>query len=581
MKGRDGSREKLKLVGPYLAAHRKNYSLYTLMLFLSSLFSLFVPWYMKNAIDSLKTSGGRPLFARSLLLMAVFALLHSYFRFLGRRGFLLQARRIESEIREDLFDGMLYSPMETYDRFSTGDLMSRSVNDLTSIWLLLGPGLLTLTATVITYVIAFLFMVRIDPLLTGVIFSIVPLVVLLGRFYSRRLYNLYRASQEVLSRISDRLNNYIQGIRVIKAYSMENFTKEEFSRVAGEYSRKNIKVAKVSSLFHGTVALASGLGVLLILLIGGNSVVKGTLSMGGFVAFTAYLAMLSFPTIAMGWVINLFQRGASAASRICEVMEGEGEGTCKGDYEEINKIEFLRVSFKYRTRDTAVLNNFNLCIKKGEALGVTGLTGAGKSSLVKLILGFYEPDEGEILINGVPLNQYGSERIRKKVGVALQDSHLFSDTVLNNISFPLDGPDLALAQRWARTSHIEGDIEGFPGKYDAIVGERGVTLSGGQRQRVSLSRTLCHGAKVLILDDTFSSVDVETEKKILENILNQKEELTLLVISHRISALSICDRIAVLEGGTIVEEGSEEELLALKGQYFRFHMKQLLTGEDP
>jgi len=578
--GRDGPRERLKFLGRYLAAHRKNYSFYILMLFLSSLFSLFVPWYMKNAIDSLKTSGGRPLFARSLLFMAVFALLHCYFRFMGRRGFLLQARRIESEIREDLFDGMLHSPMDTYDRFSTGDLMSRSVNDLTSIWLLLGPGLLTLTATVITYVIAFFFMVRIDPLLTGVIFSIVPLVVLLGRFYSRRLFNLYRASQEVLSRISDRLNNYIQGIRVIKAYSMENFTKEEFSRVAGEYSRKNIEVAKVSSLFHGTVALASGFGVLLILVIGGNSVVKGTLSMGGFVAFTAYLAMLSFPTIAMGWVINLFQRGASAASRIGEVMEGEGEGTSKGDAEEINKIEFLRVSFKYRTRDTAVLNNFNLSLKRGEALGITGLTGAGKSSFVKLILGFYEPDEGEIQINGIPLNQYGRERIRKKVGVALQDSHLFSDTVLNNISFPLDGPDLALAKRWAKTSHIEGDIEGFPGKYDAIVGERGVTLSGGQRQRVSLSRTLCHGAKVLILDDTFSSVDVETEQKILENILGHKEELTLLVISHRISALSICDRIAVLEGGTIIEEGSEEELLALKGQYFRFHMKQLLTGED-
>lgn len=566
------------MIIPYLARRRGHYLLYTVALLLASISGLFVPWYMKIAIDSLR-GGERDAFLHSLGVMVLFAIAHALFRFAGRRGFLVQAREVEYEIRETLFTSLLHAQISSFDRFSTGDLMSRSVNDLTSMWLLLGPGLLTFTGTIVTYVIGLFFMLRINPLLTGLVFSLVPLVVFLGRLYSRRLYRMYRKVQELLSRMSDRLQNYFQGIRIIKAYSMEGSVLEEFSGVAGEYSHKNIEVSKVSALFHGTVGFASGLGILAVLLVGGRFVVKGKMTVGGFVAFSSYIALLSFPTIAIGWVINLFQRGAAAAGRIGEVMAIPEERKGKMSEKEIRTIEFKDVHFQYPGRDVSVLSGLNLRIGKGETVGITGITGSGKSSLLPLLLGFYDPRGGRVLINGLPVSSYDLKWVRKKIGVAFQDPHLFSESILSNISFPLDFVDREVARTSAKVAEIHTDVVSFPEAYETLLGERGVTLSGGQRQRVALSRTVSHDSEFLILDDTFSSVDVHTEKRILENISLFRGEKTIVVISHRLTALSLCDRIIVMEGGAVVEEGSKEALLENKGLYYRLYMRQIVTGE--
>lgn len=558
---------------------RKNwYLLFSFLRFLSSLTGLFVPWYVKNAVDSIKMDGGSRLFIHALLLMLLFAFLQGLFRFFGRRGFLVLARDIEGDIREDLFGKVITAPYPFYDSFATGDIMSRAVNDLNSIWLLVGPGFLTLIGTVFTYVIGIFFLLRIDPFLTLLVFILVPLAAIFGRVYSRRLYRLHRSAQETLSLLSDRLNNFIQGIRIIKSYTMEKFVAREFSRTSEDYCEKNVEVAKVSALFHGTFAGATGFGVLLVLAVGGLFVIKGRISLGGFVAFTSYIGILSYPAIAVGWIINLYQRGASAAGRINELMEVEGEPGGEEADDEIQTLELAGVRFSYLGGDSPVLDGVDLLIEKGEAIGITGLTGSGKSTIVKLLLGFYEPDEGEIRINGKPLTFFERGWIRKKIGVVFQDAHLFSETVLENISFPLEEPSFERSVDCARLASVDREIDAFPGKYQAVIGERGVTLSGGQKQRLTVARTICHESEVIVLDDSFSSVDGKTEKTILDNLAKLKGEKTIILITHRLSTLSLCDRIVVMDGGKVIEEGTEEELLKRRGLFFRFSVRQSLEG---
>jgi ATP-binding cassette subfamily B protein len=559
---------------------RKNaYVLFSFLRFLSSLTGLFIPWYLKNAVDSIKIDGGSRVFTQALLLMLLFAFLQGLFRFFGRRGFLVLARDIEGEIREDLFGKVITAPYPFYDSFATGDIMSRAVNDLNSIWLLVGPGFLTLIGSVFTYVVGIFFLLRIDSFLTLLVFILVPLAALFGRVYSRRLYRLHRSAQETLSLISDRLNNFITGIRIIKSYTMEKFVGQEFSRTSEDYCEKNVEVSKVSALFHGTFAGVTGFGVLFVLAVGGLFVIEGRISLGGFVAFTSYIGILSYPAIAVGWIINLYQRGASAAGRIQELMEVEGEPGGVEEDDEIQTLELAGVRFSYLGGgDIPVLDGVDLLVEKGEAIGITGLTGSGKSTIVKLLLGFYEPDEGEIRINGKPLASFERGWIRKKIGVVFQDPHLFSETVLENISFPLEEPSFERSVECARLASVDQEIDTFPGQYQAVIGERGVTLSGGQKQRLTVARTICHESEVIVLDDSFSSVDGKTEKSILHNLSKLKGKKTIILITHRLSSLSLCDRIVVMDGGRVIEEGTEEELVKRRGLFFRFSVRQSLEG---
>ncbi len=562
----------------YMKRRKDRYALFSVLRFLSSLTGLFVPWYLKSAVDSMKIEGGTPLFIDALLLMLLFAFLQGLFRFFGRRGFLVLARDIEGDIRDDLFRKVVNAPYPFYDRFATGDIMSRAVNDLNAIWLLLGPGFLTLIGTAFTYVIGVFFLLRIDPFLTLLVLVLIPLAALFGRVYSRRLYRLHRSAQETLSLLSDRLNNFITGIRIIKSYTMEDFVAGEFSHTSEDYCDKNIEVSKVSALFHGTFAAATGFGVLLVLAVGGLFVIQGRISLGGFVAFTSYIGILSYPAIAVGWIINLYQRGTSAAGRIRELMEMEEEPGGAEEDEGIMTLELEGVTFSYIEGGSPVLDGLDLRVEKGEAVGITGLTGSGKSTIVKLLLGFYQPRSGKIRINGKPLASFKKGWLRRKVGVVFQDPHLFSDTVLENISFPLDEPSFDRSVACAAMASVDREIETFPGQYQAVIGERGVTLSGGQKQRLTLARTICHESELIVLDDSFSSVDGRTEKNIIGNLMKLKGTRTIILISHRLSALSLCDRILVMDEGKVIEEGTEEALLKRGGLFYRFSVRQSLEG---
>lgn len=518
------------------------------------------------------------MFYTSLLYMLTFAFLQGVFRFFGRRGFLVLARDIEAEIRSDLFKKVVSAPYPYYSNYTTGDIMSRTVNDMNAIWLLTGPGLLTLIGTLFTYAIGIYFLLRINTFLTLLVFILVPMAALFGRVFSRRLYRLHRSAQEMLSVLSDRLNNFINGVRIIKSYTMEGFVGKEFSQASRDYCLKNIEVSKVSSLFHGTFAAATGFGVLLVLAVGGMFVIEGKITLGGFVAFTTYIGILSYPAIAVGWIINLFQRGASAAGRIRELMDVKEETGGPERENTIESIELSGVDFSYPGGGPPVLKDFTLRVEEGTTVGIAGLTGSGKSTITKLLLGFYEPDGGEIRINGKPMGIFDRSWIREKIGVVFQDPHLFSESVLENISFPLEAPDFAMSVECAKYASIDNEIQSFPGKYQAVIGERGVTLSGGQKQRLTVARTICHKSDVIVLDDAFSSVDMSTERRILNNLMKMRGEKTIILISHRLSTLSLCDRIVFVDAGRVVEEGKYDELLEKGGLFTRFSARESLEG---
>lgn len=556
---------------------------------------VFIPWLIRDAIDGLAMPDGASRLRRTVSLILLLALGHALLRWLSRRGLLVSAKRIEQALRGDVFAHVARLPLSFFSRVPTGDVMSRLTNDLSSIWLFMGPGVLMLTGTVVSWLLSIVFMFRISVSLTLAALAAAPFVVLASREYGRRFHRLHRESQQSLSAMNEALHEDISGIRLVKAYGLEREMAARIDVATRDYYGRNISLSRTSATFHALIGLISGLAVAFVLLLAGRQVILGGLTTGGFVAFNAYLAMLSFPTMALGWVINLFQRGAAAMGRLGEYLDqptepaepaddaddaGAGEAPARGDGGEAPLVEVRGLSFSYGAGERGeVLRDVTFSIRKGEVTGLVGRTGSGKSTLLSLLLRLQPAPAGTIFFKGRDVDAAPLGELRRTISLVGQDPFLFSDSILENVCYGVPEADRAVAEAAIGHARIADEIAAMPHGLDTVIGERGISLSGGQKQRVTIARALCTGAELLLLDDALSAVDAETERAIFRELMEARGGRTILFSTHRMASLARCDKILVLEAGRIVEQGTHDELLARGGVYCRLHARQSLATE--
>jgi ATP-binding cassette, subfamily B, multidrug efflux pump len=554
---------------------------------LANAFSLAPPYLIKRAIDALgapQAARGEVVVFASLIVLT--AVLGGIARFGMRELLNGTSRRVEYDLGNDLFRHIVRLDAGYYSRTPTGDLMSRMTNDLSAVRMAAGPAYMYLANTLVGTAISLSFMVWISPRLTLLtmipMLALPPVTVGFGRIIHRRFEKI----QEQLSRLSTLAQENLAGMRIVKAYVQEKDQTARFAGLSEEYLERNMELAKVSGLFHPLLTLLSGLAIVLAFLLGGRAAMRGEISIGDFVAFSLYLGALTWPMIALGWVVNLFQRGAASMGRINRVLAIEPAiqdlpapvtlAEVRGD------IELRGVSFRYPGTEREVLREISFRVPAGSLLAVVGSTGSGKSTLVHLLARLYDPVEGEVLLDGVPLPRLSLSQLRTSIGVVPQEAFLFSDTIRENLAMGIDDVpegEEARMRRAAAVAQLDETIQAFPATYDTMLGERGVNLSGGQKQRATLARAIAREPRVLILDDALSAVDTHTEAEILNGLREVFRDRTSVVVSHRVSAVMAADQIVVLEEGRLVETGTHAELLQRGGAYATLLHRQLLADE--
>lgn len=558
---------------------------------LATAFSRLIPWLLKLAIDTLKiggadgavTGGGAAPLPRVLLLGAAMVgagILHAFFLYLQRWHMIGTSRRIEYDLRQDLFQHVQRCDLRFFGTTKTGDLMAHFTNDLNALRDVSGPGIMYTASMTVGLVSSLALMIALSPTLTLVAFAPYPIVSVVTFFFGRSMYQRSRRVQDLFGSLSARVQEDLSGVRVIRAYRQENAGAETFRRLNLEYLDANMGVAWLRGRFVAAMEGLAGTGLAIALLVGGGMVIRQELTLGELVAFSAYLAELIWPVIAIGFVIGMLQRGASAAGRIDEVLRVKPEivsGPVRS--RPVPRVAFEDVSFRYPGAAADALQGVCFRLEPNQTLGIVGRTGSGKSTVLKLLLRFYDPTAGRILLDGADLRQRDLGAFRATIGYAPQDAFLFSRTLAENIAY--GAPDASREAVLAATERVRlrEEIEAFPRGFDALVGERGITLSGGQRQRASLARALLLEPDLLLLDDTLSSVDALTEVAILEQLRRYREGRTAILVSHRISAVQDADWILVLEQGRVIEEGRHAALVAQGGLYARLHERQRLADE--
>jgi ATP-binding cassette subfamily B protein len=572
---------------PYLKKYRSAYLWGALCVLIMNGVWILFPLVLRRAIDDLSTGVSlrdlHKLWISVALLLAV-AGVKSIFQFLNRWIVIGASREIEFDLRNDLFRHLESLSHSFYQRTRTGDIMARSTNDLNAVRMLLGPGLMYPANTIVFMAGALAFMYSISPKLTLYAFLPLPALSIIVQYFGRRIHDRFERIQAMFSEISARAQENFSGVRVIRAYTQEDAEIANFETSNREYIARSLKLVRLMGMLWPTLETMLGLAIVLVLWIGGREVLQHSISVGDFVAFNTYMVQLTFPIIAMGWIISIYQRGTASLLRIHELMmekpEIEDATGVKPVGEEVQgEIEFRNLTFAYSTDGAPVLHDINLRIPAGSSLAIVGPTGSGKTTLVSLIPRIYDADHGAVLIDGKPLREYALADLRRNIGFVPQETFLFSETIRENIAFGVQNAtddDI----RWAaEAANIACDIEEFPDKYKTMVGERGITLSGGQKQRTAIARALIRSPRILILDDALSSVDTHTEDKILNHLREVMQGRTTIFISHRVSTVRNADRIAVLHSGRIVELGTHDELIARNGYYTDLYNKQLLEEE--
>ncbi|TGU75276.1 ABC transporter ATP-binding protein [Geomonas terrae] len=561
---------------------RGAYLLGALLLVGTNLCGLAIPWLMKLAIEALQApakAGYSP--AQFGGMIAAAAVGQGVIRVFSRTTLLNAGRRIEYRLREDLYARLLTLDRTYFSNWRTGDILSRLSNDLTNVRMLLGFGVLSSLNTVIIYTASLILLTRISPFLTLCAVGPFPVMVLIVKRLSSSMFRSSKLMQEALARLTTCVEENVSAAAVVRAYSREEGEIASFGAACDGYSEASMAVAKIRGLMLPVMAATGALGTLVVLFVGGNLVISGGLTLGGFVAFNGYLAMLVWPTIMFGWILNLMQRGAASMGRLGEILNAHAEVVESAEPIDPGHIgghiEYRSLSFSYGGTD--MLRGIDLKIRKGARIGIVGVVGSGKSTLVRLIPRLFPVGDGTLFIDGIDVNRIPLQRIRSAVGFVPQESFLFSRTIADNIGYGKPGATREEIERAARIAGLSGDIARFPQGLDTLVGERGVTLSGGQKQRVSIARALIKEPSILILDDPLSAVDADTEEEILSALSGYYGERTVLIVSHRLSPLRGCDEIIVLEQGAIVEQGSHAELLELGGRYAAIHMEEQLKAE--
>jgi ATP-binding cassette, subfamily B, multidrug efflux pump len=557
-----------------------------------------------NLVHSL-IPGYRPSSARTLVIYCLAAIaivaLKGVFSFWSRWVLIGLSRDIEYDLRNDLLDRLLLMDPEYYVRNRTGELMSRATNDLNAVRMVLGPGIMYSATTLVTMLLAVVLMLRLSPTLSFWVLIPVPIVVIVVRYFGKVIHSLYEVIQAALATLSAKAQENLAGVRVIRAYAQEEAEMRAFDAPNREYVTRNLKLITAWSMFMPALTALIGMAFVLVLWFGGRQVILGQISLGEFVAFYAYMVQLIFPIIALGFVTNIFQRGAASMGRLSYILEAKPSiddanvtpARTRGEELAVRgEIEFRRLNFAYPTsRDgsgvkangnaagTLVLQDIDLHIPAGSTLAIVGPTGSGKSTLAALVGRLWEAPPGTLLIDGRSIREWPLATLRCAIGFVPQDTYLFSEPLRENISFGLENASEEIVVRAAESASIAAEIAEFPQGFATMVGERGITLSGGQKQRTALARALARDPRILILDDALSSVDTDTEERILRELKGLMKQRTTLLISHRISTVRHADQIIVLREGRIVERGTHEELLALGGYYDELYQKQLLEEE--
>ena len=624
--------KNLRPLFPYLKNHRRGLFYGAVSVLLTNGIWVLFPQVLRRAVDDLNTGVTREKLLFYALLTIGVAAAKGVFQFLTRWIVIGISRDIEYDLRNDLFRHLESLSHNFYQRTPTGDIMARSTNDLNAVRMMLGPAIMYSANTVVFTTAALLFMTGISVKLTLWAFLPLPAVSILVQWFGRRIHERFERIQETFSAISVRAQENFSGARLVRAYVQEGAEAERFARANREYIARSLKLVRLMGMLWPTLTTLLGFAVVLVLFLGGREVLRGNMTVGDFVAFNTYMMQLTWPIIALGWVINMYQRGTASMGRIEELLNEKPTVNDDAVASDLigkpltlrGEIEFKGVSFGYPVVKEAddkdstdspgtkatdgittktnsplrrvavpeareVLHNISLRIPVGSSLAIVGPTGSGKSTLVGLIPRIHDVNEpevvgsGEVLVDGRRISDYPLAELRRNIGYVPQETFLFSDTIANNIAFGVPS-DSAAANDEAIRAAAEGagiatDIEGFHEKYQTMVGERGITLSGGQKQRTAIARALIREPRILILDDALSSVDTQTEENILNHLREQMTGRTTILISHRVSTVRHADKIAVLYGGSIVEYGTHEELVKLDGYYNDLHNKQMLEEE--
>ena len=576
----------LRRLLPHLGRHRGALFFGLASLLLTTAASVANPWVLRHVIDDLMIEVTREklwLYAGVLLGLVVF---EGVFRFLMRRVLIGMSRRLEYELRNDVFEHLTLLSPRYYQEHRIGEVLSRASNDMAAVRAVLGPGIMYTANTVATFAGTVTLMLLISPRLTAL--ALVPLafVSFLVRHYGRQVHDRFEEVQAQLAEMSALVQENLSGARVVRAYAQEAHEEASFAAANEEYVSRSRGLVRITGILYPGIQFFMGLGALTVLWLGGRMVVAETISLGEFVAFGAYLVMLHWPMIALGWVVNLFERGEASMGRINAIFDAPVEirdEDPQGVEEIQGEVEFRSLTFGYG--ETKVLHDIDLKVPAGTTVAIVGPTGSGKSTLVSLIPRLWDAPTGTLLVDGRDVRRIPLETLRGAVGFVPQESFLFSDSVRDNVAFGLREGDAGRVEWAAEVAQLAGDVREFPKGFETHVGERGITLSGGQKQRAALARALAVDPRILVLDDTLSAVDTQTEEKILQGLREVMRTRTTFLVSHRVSTVKSADLIIVLREGRIVERGTHDELVGLGGFYADLHRRQLLEkqmdeGED-